>query len=441
MARARPGVPRRLMREEKAMSQPVYVLHQDSTPLMPTTPAKARHLLEAGRAVIVCRESFTIQLTVPSGKHVQPVTVGVDPGAKQVGAAAVANGQVLYQGEVTLRDDIRKRMDRRRMYRRNRRSRKRRYRAPRFDNRAASRRKGRLPPSICSKSDTTVKVVRRVASILPVSLIRVEIANFDTQAMRVGKSRLAGWAYQRGERYGWENTKMYVRARDSYTCQYCGAVTPPDLEVDHIVPRSRGGSDRADNLVAACHNCNVAKGNQTAAEFGHPEVQERARLSFRVAAHTQAGKTATLEALAEIAPVETTYGYVTKLDREAMGLPKTDYYDAVVIASGGEPVKVLETYEAMRAVARGVYRQRKGVRSHLVASLPREVFGFRQWDKVALPDGRVGFVKGRRSSGYFAISGLEGNLIAPAIHYRRLRLVECSGTLLTERRKAASSPD
>jgi hypothetical protein len=48
---------------------------------------------------------------------------------------------------------------------------------------------------------------------------------------------------------------------------------------------------------------------------------------LRAAAHTQAGKTATLEALAEIAPVEVTYGYVTKLDREGMGLPKTHYYD------------------------------------------------------------------------------------------------------------------
>lgn len=423
------------------MSQPVYVLHQDGTPLMPTTPAKARHLLEAGRAVVVCREPFTIQLTVPSGKHVQPVTVGVDLGAKQVGAAAVANGQVLYQGEVTLRDNIRKRMDRRRMYRRNRRSRKCRYRAPRFDNRAASRRKGRLPPSIRSKSDTTVKVVRRVASFLPVSLIRVEVANFDTQAMRANKSKLPGWAYQRGEQLGWENVKMYVRARDEYTCQYCGVVMPPDLEVDHIVPRSHGGSNRPDNLVAACHECNAEKGNRTAAEYGHPEVAERAKRSLRAVAHTQAGKTATLGALAEIAPVETTYGYITKVDREALGLPKTHYYDAVVIVSSGEQVKVLREYEAMRAVARGAYRQRKGDRSHLVASLPREVFEFRQWDQVALPDGRVGFVKGRRSSGYFAVSDLDGNLIAPAISYKRLRLVERSNTLLTERRRAASSPD
>jgi hypothetical protein len=423
------------------VSHPVYVLHQDGIPLMPTTPAKARHLLEAGKAVVASHNPFAIRLAVPSGKHVQPVTVGVDLGAQVVGVGAVASGQTLYQGEVALRDNVHRRMDRRRMYRRNRRGRKCRYRAPRFDNHAASRRKGRLPPTIRSKVDTTVKMVRRIATFLPVSLIRVEVANFDTQAMQAGKSKLPSWAYQRGEQYGWENVKMYVRARDKYRCQYCGVVMPPDLEVDHIVPRSRGGSNRPANLVAACHDCNTEKGNQTALEFGHPEVAKRARQPLRAAAHAQAGKRATLEALSKIAPVETTYGYVTKLDREAMGLPKTHYYDAVAVASGGQPVAVLESYEAMRAVGRGAYRQRKGDRSHLVASLPREVFGFRQWDKVALLDGREGFVMGRRSSGSFAVSDLDGKLVAPSVSYKKLQLVERSSTLLLERREAASFPD
>ena len=139
------------------MSQKVYVLHRDGTPLMPTRPAKARHLLEAGKAVVVRRDPFTIQLTELSGKRVQPVVVGVDMGAKKVGVAAVADGRVLYQGQVTLRDDISRRMNRRRTYRRSRRNRKCRYRAPRFNNRRCPR--GWLPPSIQSKVDSTVNVV------------------------------------------------------------------------------------------------------------------------------------------------------------------------------------------------------------------------------------------------------------------------------------------
>ena len=414
----------------------VYVQHQDGTPLMPTYSAKARHLLKADRAVVTHRDPFTIRLSVPSGKHIQPVTVGVDLGAVCIGVAATGNDRVLYQGEVILRNDIARRMDRRRMYRRGRRSRKCRYRQPRFNNRASSRRKGRLPPSIQSKVDTTVKAVRRVSSFLPVSQIRVEVTNFDTQAMRVGRSKLPGWAYQRGPQYGYENVKMFVRARDNYTCQYCGKKSPPDLEVDHIVPRSRGGSDRPDNLIASCHVCNQTKGNRTAGEFGHSKIQKRVKRSLRAAAHTQTGKTAILRELSQIAPIETTFGYVTKVDRQALDLPKSHYIDAVVIASQGESVKLLGWYEACRAIAKGVYRKRRGIRSHLVASLPREVFGFRLWDQVILPDGQKGFVKSRRSSGYFTISNLEGKLIKE-IAYQKLRLVGRASTLIKER-KASS---
>jgi hypothetical protein len=95
----------------------------------------------------------------------------------------------------------------------------------------------------------------------------------------------------------------------------------------------------------------------------------------------------------------------------------------------------------MRAVARGAYRQRQGAHSQRVARLPYEVFGFRQWDRVALPDGRVGFVKGRRSRGYFDICDVEGQLIGSSISYRRLRLVGRARTLLTETRKAAACPN
>ncbi len=186
-------------------------------------------------------------------------------------------------------------------------------------------------------------------------------------------------------------------------------------------------------LRAAYHACNQAKGDRTAAEFGHRGVQKRVKRPLRAAAHTQAGKTATLAGLAGTAPVEVTYGYVTKVDREALGLPKTHYYDAVAIASRGELVAPLPWYEALRAVAKGAYRQRKGDRSHQVARLPWEVRGFRQWDRVRLPDGLVRFVKGRRSSGCFAISNLEGRIVAE-VSYRRLQLLARAATLLVERR-------
>jgi 5-methylcytosine-specific restriction endonuclease McrA len=410
----------------------VYVLHQDGTPLMPTKPAKARHLLRSGKAVVATTEPFTIQLTNPSGKHTQTVTVGVDLGAVTVGLAAVGNDHVLYQGEVDLRTDVHRRMRDRAMYRRSRRSRKLRYRSPRFLNRAASRRKGRLPPSIRSRSDTTVKAVRRVASFLPIARIVVETANFDTQAMRRG-SRLPHWAYQQGTLYGQENIKMYVRARDQYTCQYCGVRFPQDLEIDHVVPRSRGGSTTPDNLVASCHECNQKKGNLTAAEFGHPNIQNQVKKSLSAAAHTQSGKTATLEGLEKIAPVETTYGYITKIDRQALELPKTHYYDAVAIACKGRKPQPLNWYEKCKAVYRGAYQQRRGPHSQYVARLPYEVFGFRQWDKVRLPDGTIGYVKSRRRTGSFRVCDAAGKTIKDGITHRKLKPISRASTLLTTR--------
>ncbi len=413
----------------------VYVLHQDGTPLMPTSSAKARHLLDAGKAKVVNMEPFTIQLTEPCGKHVSPVTIGVDLGAKKVGVAAVGSGKVLYQAEVMLRTDIHKRMENRAMYRRNRRSRKLRYRAPRFNNRAASRRKGRLPPSIKSRSDTTVKVVKRIASFLPVSEIRVEVSNFDTQAMRAGR-KLANWAYQRGELYGEENIKMYVRARDGYTCVYCGEIMPRRLEVDHIVPESRGGSTTPDNLVASCHDCNQAKGSMTAEEFGYPDIQKKAKKSLKIAAHTQMGKAATLRGLAKIAPVTETHGYVTKVDREQMGLPKTHYYDAVAIAAEGQDVELLDWVEKIKAVSRGQRQQFKANPSKghdfKACRMPYEVFGFRLWDKVQLPDRIVGFVGARRKSGSFKIKDIDGNVIRN-VTYKKLRLLRRATTLVVAR--------
>lgn len=411
----------------------VYVISKSGKPLMPCKPARAKHLLQDGEAKVIKIEPFTIRLIIESTEETQPVIVGVDLGAKTVGVAAVGNGKVLYQGEVALRTDIHKRMENRAMYRRNRRARKCRYRSPRFNNRAASRRKGRLPPSIQSRVDTTIKVVSRIVGFLPVSHIRVETASFDTQAMRAG-CKLPNWAYQRGELYGEENVKMYVRARDKYTCVYCGEIMPNRLEVDHIVPGSRGGSDFPSNLVAACHDCNQRKGNLTAKEFGYPDIQKKVKKSFRAAAITQMGKTATLQGLAEIAPVSETYGYITKVDRQKMGLPKSHFYDAVAIAAEGRMVNPLGWVEKMKAVSRGQRQQFKAnpVRRHIFRAcrLPYEVFDFRMNDKVRLPDGTVGYISRRRKSGSLGVKDIDGKAIKGGISYKKLQLLERSKTLL-----------
>lgn len=58
-------------------------------------------------------------------------------------------------------------------------------------------------------------------------------------------------------------------------CVYCGQEAG-ELEIEHIVPRKRGGTDDITNLTLACKGCNSKKRTKTAAEFGHPTVHERA---------------------------------------------------------------------------------------------------------------------------------------------------------------------
>lgn len=57
--------------------------------------------------------------------------------------------------------------------------------------------------------------------------------------------------------------------RDNYTCQYCHEKRH-DLTIDHIIPRSRGGTDSWENVVAACLKCNIKKGNRTPKEANMP---------------------------------------------------------------------------------------------------------------------------------------------------------------------------
>lgn len=64
---------------------------------------------------------------------------------------------------------------------------------------------------------------------------------------------------------GWTMTRAAVLARDNYTCIYCGSVD--DIACDHVHPRSRGGLDIMENLVAACKPCNSSKGDKLLSEW------------------------------------------------------------------------------------------------------------------------------------------------------------------------------
>ncbi len=379
----------------------VFVLSKEGKPLMPTTPRRARVWLQAKRARVVRRDPFTIRLRFATQEHVQPAKVGVDTGSKDVGIAATTNGEVVFQAEVHLRDDITEKLRQRRQYRRNRRGRKTRYREARYDNRR--RPDGWLPPSLQSKSEATVKAVRFIASFLPVGRVTVEVGSFDTQKMH--NPDIAGIEYQQGEREGYL-LREYILRKFQRTCVYCGAQGVP-LEIDHMLPKSRGGSQRASNLTLACRPCNQRKGQQTAAEFGFPDVQAKARVPLKDAAHVSSLKSRVVHDLQAIfgeRQVSITYGYETKYKRiQGLDLPKSHTNDAVAIACAiGEVVKPLEIVHQIRCLGRGHYQRFNGLHSEHKCWAPHKVRGFKLYELVKAK-GEVGYIAGRREKGAFVI--------------------------------------
>lgn len=232
----------------------VYVLSKDGKPLMPTNRhGKVRRWLRDGKAKVVKRIPFTIQLLFETGNKAQSLTLGIDPGSKEAGFAVrqTSTKKIVYSSIVKLRDDIKSKLEKRRKYRRNRRNRKTRYRKPRFLNR--KRKEGWLPPSVESKINSTIKELNYILSILPIARICYEYSKFDIH--KISKPWIKGFWYQKGDMYGFESTKQYVLARDNYRCQYNKKHKNVPLQVHHVKFRRNGGTDKPSNLITLCQSC------------------------------------------------------------------------------------------------------------------------------------------------------------------------------------------
>lgn len=409
---------------EQSIPDLIYVQNSQGQPLMPTRRHnKVWYWLRKGMAKVVRREPFTIQLCFETTGYTHAVTVGVDTGSKTVGLAVTVNGEAVYQGEIHLRTDIADKLIQRRQYRRNRRNRKTRYRASRWSNRC--RKAGWLPPSIRSKAEATVKAVRSVAGLLPVSKVIVEVGSFDTQKMQ--DPEVTGVMYQQGELFGYL-VREYVLTKWKRTCCYCGA-TGISLQLEHIIPRSRGGSDRVSNLALACQPCNQKKGERTAAEFGFPHLQAQAKLPLKDAAHVSSLKTAVITSLrAQFGheQVSITFGYETKYKRiQVLQLPKSHTNDALAVAREiGETAKPLHVVYHHRCIGRGNYQQFNGKHSEHKVWAPRKVRGFKLYEMVEAK-GQVGYIAGRREKGAFVLkevaSGKKLLEVSPSKLRRRAR--------------------
>jgi len=373
---------------------------------MPCKPAKAKHLLKLGKAKVIRKNPFTIKLLWDCEENIQEVIAGMDTGSKKIGCAVVSNNKIVYQSEVQIRQDVSKKMQQRKIYRRNRRGRKVRYRKARWQNRASMQREGRLAPSIKSKIDSHLREKDFVESILSVSKWILELASFDIH--KIVNPDIKKYEYQNGKQKDFYNIKAYILYRDNYQCQKCKGKNKK-LHVHHIIFRSQGGTNEPDNLITLCESCHdklhndefVIKGSKSktkhATEIGIIKSQLKKKFGN----------------------FEKTFGYETKFKREqVLELPKTHYNDAVAICcKDNYEIIVDKNIYYKKHVCKGDYRQTKGKRSEI--KIPTgKLFGLRKFDLIETIKG-IGFVKGKRSSGFFVISDIEGNIIDSSINIKK----------------------
>jgi 5-methylcytosine-specific restriction endonuclease McrA len=397
----------------------VFVLNGNREPLNPVHPAVARMLLRNGQAAVFKRFPFTLILKEVVEQATKPLRLKLDPGSKTTGIALVNDntGEVVFAAELTHRgQQIRDALLSRRAMRHNRRARKMRYRPARFLN--LRRPKGWLPPSLESRIANILTWVRRLMRLCPVGAISQELVRFDTQLMQ--DAEISCVEYQQGTLAGYE-TRQYLLEKWGRKCAYCGKENVP-LQVEHIVPKARGGSNRVSNLTLACEPCNQKKGTKTAAEFGHPKVEKQAKQPLKDAATVNSTRWALYHRLSALGlPVEVGSGGLTKFNRTARGLSKTHWLDATCVGKSTpldlfiRVTKVLE----IKANGRGSHcrtRTDKYGFPRLAMTRVKKHFGFQTGDlaKAVVTSGKkVGVYTGRvavNKAGRFNITTLTGTI-------------------------------
>ena len=408
----------------------VYVLNIEGKPLMPCKEAKARKLLKENKAKIYKKEPFTIQLLFICENQTQDITLGVDAGSKHIGLSATTKEKELYAADVELRNDIVDLLSTRRQNRRTRRNRLR-YRKQRFNNRVHSKKNGWLAPSVEQKIQTHFKVVEDIHKLLPITKIVVETASFDIQ--KIKNPEIHNEEYQQGEQLEFWNVREYVLFRDNHTCQCCkGKSKDKILNVHHIESRKTGGN-APNNLITLCETCHKGYHNGT---VELPKTIKRG-MSFKDAAFMGIMRWSFYNRLKEIYPnVVMTYGYITKDTRIKNNLPKDHYIDARCISGNpnAEPLGYYFYQKKVRCHNRQIHKANilKGGKKKLNQA-SYLVKGFRLFDKVEF-EGQICFIFARRSSGYFDIRKLNGEVIHRSASWKKLKLLETRKSLLIERR-------
>ena len=372
-----------------------------------------------GKVAVFIRYPFTLILIESKPEaNPSPLRLKIDPGSKKTGVAIVndRSGEVVFAAELEHRGQrIKASLDSRRANRRSRRSRKTRYRKPRFLNR--TRPKVWLAPSLLSRVFNIATLVSKLCRLVPISAISQELVRFDMQQME--NPEISGKEYQQGTLVGYE-TKEYLLEKWHRTCAYCGAQNVP-LEIEHIIPKSKAGSDRVSNLALACVPCNQEKGNLPVEVFlkEKPEllkkIKTQAKAPLKDASAVNSTRWALYERLkATGLSVEVGSGGLTKFNRSQRNLEKTHWLDAACVGkSTPENLNIKNVYplqiKAMGHGSRQMCRVDKFGFPRTSAKASKIVKGFQTGDmvKAIVTKGKkIGSYVGRvavRSSGSFNI--------------------------------------
>ncbi|BAZ67985.1 HNH endonuclease [Fischerella sp. NIES-4106] len=401
----------------------VFVIDLEKRPLDPVHPAQARQLLRNKKAAVFRRFPFTLILkdSRPDAP-VQALRLKIDPGAKHTGIALVndSTGEVVFAAELKHRGfAIRDALTSRRQLRGSRRNRKTRYRQPRFLNR--TRPEGWLAPSLQSRIENIKTCVERLCKFAPIKAISQELVRFDMQLMR--NPEIQGKEYQQGTLAGYE-TREYLLEKCDRQCAYCGVKDVP-LQIEHIHPRAKGGSNSITNLTLSCSKCNTKKGTKDIKDFLKKDplrlqkILKQACIPLADAAVVNTTRFALFEVLKSTGlPVETGSGGLTKFNRSQQNLEKSHWLDAACVGKS-TPILDIKSVKPLLITANG-HGTRQSCRTDKFGFPNRHCsrtkfhFGFQTGDivKAVVTSGKkVGEYAGRiatRASGSFNISTKNG---------------------------------
>ena len=427
----------------------VFVLDKQGKALMPCTEKRARLLLARGRARVHRTIPFVIRLVDRTQQScaLQPLRIKLDPGSQITGIALVRDVQVVdaQTGEpaqaaavvglielVHRGRQISKALTARSQMRRRRRTANLRHRAPRFSNRTKPT--GWLAPSLQHRVDTTMSWVTRLCRWVPVTALSTELVRFDMQQLQ--NPEITGVEYQQGELVGFE-VREYLLAKWGRTCAYCD-VTDTPLQVEHIVPKAKGGSNRVSNLTLACGKCNIAKGTRDVKEFLAKDparlakILAQAKKPLKDAAAVNATRWALVKALkATGLPVEVASGGRTKFNRTQFGIPKTHALDAVCVGRVSTVSRWQQPTLQIKCTGRGSYQRTRldkygFPRGFLMRTKRVKGFGTGDMVRANVPKGlKAGVYRGRvavRATGSFNIQ--TGSEVVQGISHKHCKLVQ-----------------